>query len=120
MHLICLLLLQDALGPQVTIRKAQTWMRISFMVLGFILVKIVYLSTGQFNVMPFIWVICGIEIFIQIIGLYFVRESIDDLKQEILILRKAPAPSKKSSLVPENKSQSILKEVELSTEPEEV
>lgn len=116
------------MGPQVTIRKAQKWMRISFAVLGFIVVKIVYLSTGKFNVMPFVWVICGIEIFIQILGLYFVRESIDDLKQELFILRKATAPANKSlaivsdkksiEIVSENKS--ILKDSPPPVEAEEV
>lgn len=89
------------MGPQVTIKKAQNWMRISVVVLFLILVKVVYLSTGKSDVIPFIWVICGFEVFIQIIGLYFVRETIDDLKQEIAMQKKAKSSSMKS-LVPES------------------
>lgn len=85
---------QDALGPQVTIKRSQNWIRVSFVVLGLIIVKIVYLATRTASVFPFVWVLCGIQIMVRIFGLYFVRESIDDIKREVFMLRKATSTPK--------------------------
>ncbi|CAL8074851.1 unnamed protein product [Orchesella dallaii] len=85
---------QDALGPQVTIQRSQKWMKTAFIVLGLITIKMVYLSTRRTRVFPLVWVLCGVEIVIRIFGMYFVRESIDDLKQEMFIVRKSASTTK--------------------------
>ncbi|ODM94620.1 hypothetical protein Ocin01_12073 [Orchesella cincta] len=92
---------QDALGPKVTIQRSQKWIRTAFIVLGLLTVKMVYLSIRKSRVFPLVWVLCGVEVVIRIIGLYFVRESIDDIKQEMYIVRKSASTSK--SLAPETK-----------------
>lgn len=68
-------------------------MRISCVVLMLVGVKLVYLSTRPY-VFPLVWILCGMQLFIRILALYFVRESIDDLKREIFLSRKTLSSTK--------------------------
>lgn len=79
------------------VKKLQNWMRTGFAVVGLVAVKFIYLFIRRFPVFPILWFLCGFEILIRILAMYFLRESIDDLKQEIFVVRKATSSTKSIS-----------------------